>query len=137
MPSVARGAVAVAGPDTGGDCTVKLMEINRRYITVELMPEDCLLIAQAFRASHNHESAPDLVMADTLATTFQGLAMAAASYSYANGLDDFTLARVWRDLGPQMVTAGGQAVSTDIGGQPSAPAEGKDGAATREAPPAA
>ena len=109
---------------------MRLLEINRRYITLELMPEDCVLIAQAFQAAHNAEAAPDLLQANALATTYQALAMAAASYSYANGLDDFTLARLWADIGPECGTPGGQPVHTDIEGAPIVPAGGQAGADT-------
>ncbi len=99
---------------------MNLREIHKRKVTVDLMPEDCLLIAQVFRAAVRHDAGPSLELAENLAVTFEALAHAGASYSY--GAEDLNRARLWADLGPEMTTGSGRTLHTDLEGEPIMPA---------------
>ncbi len=66
---------------------MRLVNIARRTVTVDLDPEDCVLLAQACRESlhHHTERGGPMPVLDALAFAFDAAAMAAQT---ANNLDD-------------------------------------------------
>ncbi len=66
---------------------MRLVNITQRTITLDLDPEDCVLLAQACRESlhHHTERGGPMPVLDALAFAFDAAAMAAQT---ANDLDD-------------------------------------------------
>ena len=89
------------------ESTMKLINVNQRTITLELDPEDALAIAEAFRTVVYFDHAPDAAtraLYETHVALFEALAVAGASYSYADLPDTFGLPTVRAALGPVALT---------------------------------
>jgi hypothetical protein len=104
----------VAGPDTGGDDTVELVDIRGAHVTVELDPGDCLALAQACRAQMRNDATPDFQLAATLAVALEGLGMAA--FALEDPQDRMGRALLWSVWGPLETREASTHYHTDLDG---------------------
>lgn len=72
----------------------RIIEIAERVATVQLHPEDCLMLARACQEAALAFTGAAVGACENLGAMFEGLAMAAASHSYLVPGNEFTLALV-------------------------------------------
>ena len=80
---------------------MNLVNIAHRIITVELEPEDALVLATACQRALADDPATNSTITAVLACGLEAMAMAAVAQSYADLPDTFDLAFVKRAIGPR------------------------------------
>ncbi len=78
-----------------------LVKIEQRAATIELEPEDCLMLARACAVARDASSGLVNTALGTLGALFDALAMAGCAESYGRMPDDWSLSLVREELTPQ------------------------------------